>query len=44
MAEKVDSLDFKSMSTEQLLQLEKEYAQKAAMLNSKQMALKICLN
>lgn len=36
--------DFKSMSTEQLLQLEREYAQKAAMLNSKQMALKICLN
>ncbi len=44
MSNEIETPDFKSMSTEQLLQLEKEYAQKAAMLNSKQMALKICLN
>jgi hypothetical protein len=44
VSNEIETPDFKSMSTEQLLQLEKEYAQKAAMLNSKQMALKICLN
>ena len=44
MAEQLDTADYKSMSTEQLLQLEKEYAAKVAMLNSMQMAFKIVLN
>lgn len=37
-------IDYSTLSTEQLIQLEKEYADETARLNSIQMALKICLN